>query len=159
MTSTALAVPAQSKPKRVDIRGRLRAALDKMVWEGLPYDEAARECDFTVSAMRKALQRPHILAYLRNEREVLRASIAPRNIHRLVEIRDAADNMPAVQAIKALEQLGEEQGSRSPANGAPGVTIRIITVQANERQPVTIDADTALTLPNPAHESDRGEKL
>jgi hypothetical protein len=33
--------------------------------------------------------------------------VAPKNIHRLRQIRDAADNMPAVNAIKVLEQIGD----------------------------------------------------
>lgn len=127
-------VAIAERPKQVDTRvnrvqGRLKAALDKMVWEGLRYDEAARELKFTVSAMRKALSRPHVLAYINAEKQVLRASVSPKNIHRLVEIRDAADNMPAVNAIKLLEELGDDHSQRgSGASASPGVTIRVVTV-------------------------------
>jgi hypothetical protein len=124
MPTTALANP--DKPKRLEVRGKLRQSLDAMVWEGMTYLEAAKSYGFSSSSMRKALSRPHVLAYLRAEREVLRASASPRNIHRLIAIRDAADNMPAVNAIKALEQIGDDPASSSAAqHRAPGVVIVI----------------------------------
>lgn len=118
-----------AKPKRLEVRGRLRAALDKMVWEGAELVDACRAVEFSPSAMRKALCRPHVLAYVNKERQVLRASIAPKNIHRLREIRDADNNMPAVNAIKVLEQLGEDQSAREAGvSASPGVTIRIVNI-------------------------------
>jgi hypothetical protein len=127
--STERAAVAPDKPVRI-VQGKLRAALDAMVWEGLEWDAAAQSVEYAKQSMRKSLQRSEVLAYLRHEREVLRASIAPRNIHRLREIRDADNNMPAVNAIKVLEQLGDEQQSRggSGASASPGVTIRVVNV-------------------------------
>lgn len=98
-----------------------------MVWDGLEYNEAAKQFNFQVRSMRDALARPHVQAYLRAERQVLRESLSPRNIHRLREIRDAANNMPAVQAIRTLEQMSEDQPmAGSAASHSPGITIRII---------------------------------
>ena len=100
-----------------------------MVWEGMPYDQAARTVNLHVRSMRRALGYPHVIAYLNRERQVLRTSVTPRNIHRLVEIRDAENNMPAVNAIKVLEQLGEEHGpGGSGSTPSAGVTIRVVTV-------------------------------
>jgi len=60
---------------------------------------------------------------------VLRSGERPKNIHRLCEIRDAADNMPAVNAIKALEQIDAEAiGRPNAAAQTPGVVVRIINV-------------------------------
>lgn len=130
MTDLAIALrqssPPADKPKRMEVRGKLRQSLDAMVWEGMTYDEAARSVGFTVASMRKALQRPHVLAYIRAEREVLRASASPKNIHRLIAIRDAADNMPAVNAIKALEQIADDPTISSAVRHAPGVVIQIV---------------------------------
>ena len=139
MSESANDMPSTSLPVRDDnpvsprdtrtlrIQGKLKAALDKMVWEGLEYADAAKEVKFSVASMRKAFSRPHVLAYVRAERQVLRESLSPRNIHRLREIRDAADNMPAIQAIRTLEQLGDEtHAAASGATHSPGITIRII---------------------------------
>lgn len=74
-----------------------------------------------------AFRKPHIKAAYLAELEVLRTSERARNIQRLHEIRDAADNMPAVQAIKALMQLDDE-GQRPGGGGlasAPGLTVVI----------------------------------
>ena len=114
------------------IGGRLKLALDLMVWGNgerryLPDNEAAAIAGLNVISIRNALHKPHVLAYYKQQREVLRARESPANIHRLCEIRDAADNMPAVNAIRALEQLGDEQTNK-PSIATPGVVIRIVNV-------------------------------
>src|SRR6516162_1987685 len=63
---------------------------------------------------------------------------APR-IHRLCEIRDAENNMPAVNAIKALELIGDEQINR-PNIPTPGISIRIVQVSS---PPAPIDIKAA----------------
>jgi hypothetical protein len=128
MSDTAIALKSTDKvEKRMEIRGKLRQAVDAMVWDGLEWNEAAKQFNFDVRAMRNALARPHVVAYLRSERQVLRESLSPRNIHRLREIRDAADNMPAIQAIRTLEQMGDDtMHGNGAVTHSPGLTIRII---------------------------------
>lgn len=134
MPSNSVAPTNQDdKTKRIQIRGKLLASLNAMVWDGQEWMDAARAHNYDVRSMRKSLALPHVQAYLRSERQVLRESLSPRNIHRLREIRDAADNMPAIQAIRTLEQLGDEQ--HNPASGvthSPGVTIRIVNVTKSD---------------------------
>lgn len=137
MSETAIRHPEIDKPKRLQIRGKLKATLDAMVWDGLEWQEAAKTHNFHVVSMRKAMGSPHVQAYIRAERQVLRESLSPRNIHRLREIRDAADNMPAIQAIRTLEQMSDEQShGQSGASVSPGITIRIINQAPT---PPTID--------------------
>ena len=50
------------------------------------------------------------------------------NIHRLCEIRDAADNMPAVNAVKALEQMDAKAIARPVGQQTPGIVLRILNV-------------------------------
>jgi len=69
---------------------------------------------------------------------VLRTSEEPRSIHRLAQIREAANNMPAVVAAKHLLELEQTNTSNSNAT-SPGVTIRIVN-------------QTALVTPAPASE-------
>lgn len=98
-----------------------------MVWDGKPFNEAAKEVGLTSRAMRLALQKPHVLAAVKRETQVLIESEGPRNIHRLVKIRDAAENMPAVQAIDRLMRAPDTvHGGQSAASSSPGITIRII---------------------------------
>ena len=130
-----------------------------MVWgDGerryLPDNEAAAIAGLNVLSIRNALQRPHVLAYYKQQREVLRSRESPANIHRLCEIRDAADNLPAVNAIRALESLGEGAALQFAEAPTPGVIIRVLVPQPapivpqpaqpidiTPRQPQIIDAE------------------
>lgn len=131
----------EQKPanKRLQIRGKLLHALDAMIWDGLEMVEAARNFKISAVAMRKALAKPHVQAYLRSERQVLRESLSPRNIHRLREIRDAANNMPAVQAIRTLEGMSDDHSAGgSGASASPGITIRIINQAPQQATQVNV---------------------
>lgn len=136
-TSIALpAIPQRNTATRVDIRAKdgkrktisrkCKAALDAMIWEGLPFNEAAQKHGFDVASMRKALERPHVMKYLREQKQVFRASVSARNIHVLAEIRDQAGNgMARIAAVKVLEQVDEDTERKSAAR-TPGVVIQII---------------------------------
>ena len=137
MPSTDTAIDSIARPDRIDrLTPKVRKAIQLMVWEGKHLDQAATEVGLTTRAMRLAVEKPVVLAALKREKQVLRESVSARNIHRLREIRDAADNMPAIQAIRALEQLGEETHAASGLTHSPGITIRIINAQP---APTTID--------------------
>ncbi len=118
-----------------------------MVWDGLPRSEAAIKAGLTEHGLYKALRKPPVKAALLREMEVLRLSERPRNIKRLTEIRDAADNMPAVNAIKMLEDMGTDQQAKSNASvSLPGLTIQIINAPGLEAARVaTGTIDTQLT--------------
>ena len=114
------------------IGGRLKQALDLMVWGNgerryLPDNEAAAIAGLNVVSIRNALHKPHVLAYYKHQREVLRSRESAANIHRLCEIRDAADNMPAVNAIRALEGMDEAGLMRRATDPTPGICIRIVS--------------------------------
>ena len=122
-TSRQLARREASAPGRVT--GKLRVACDAMVYDGLPLDEAAKAADLPTRRLRLALAKPHVLQYLRREREVLRASVSGSNILELDRIKRSSRNDNArVNAIKTLEQLGDEQ--QTTANRAsPGLVVVI----------------------------------
>lgn len=148
---------AIGKSKAGGVSGRLKAALDDMTWNGTPWDEAARKANLTVRAMRLALQRPHVLKYLRAQRGVLLAQASAQNFHRLEALRDQDENKnAAVAAARTLEGLANEAlgartgitigGSGSAGyvidltEPTPGVCIQIIERPKQEQQPgVTID--------------------
>ena len=124
---------ARNKTPPPRITKRIREAIDVMVERGLDYQHAAAEANLTTRHMRMQLSKPHVAAYYRDQCQVFRASTSARNIHRLCEIRDAENNMPAVNAIKALEMLGDEQ-TNTKQTTSPGVTIRIVNVTATPAQ-------------------------
>jgi hypothetical protein len=125
-TRQAKAVAGRSKP--LAVTGKLKRAIDFMVWEGskTDYASAAKHAGMTAFSVRSALEKPHVKAYYMAQVDVLRTSERARNIHRLVEIRDSADNMPAVNAIKEINRVDETQSGVSVQQRAPGVVIQII---------------------------------
>src|SRR5258708_3614268 len=102
------APPAKREHGNTRIPRNIAAAIDVMIETGKPWDEAATQSNVTVRTMRLALQRPHVIAYLKARREVFRVNASAGNIHRLLKLADQEDNKAAaVSAIKAIEQIGE----------------------------------------------------
>jgi hypothetical protein len=135
-TTTAPARRENSKPGKVT--GRLKRALDHIVYDCMTDNEAAVKTGMHVNAIRLALKRPHVRAYCREQRDVLLEREMARNIHRAVEIRDKADNMPAVQAIKLLKDWNTDDmpaGSRGSVS-VPGLVVQIVMPSGG----ATIDA-------------------
>ena len=66
--ANALARTIRSSPQKVT--GRLKDALDAMIWEGLTDNEAAVKFSITVQAIRTALKRKHCRDYIREQRDL-----------------------------------------------------------------------------------------
>ena len=127
---------AKRKPPR--LTPAIARAIDIMVWDGKPYNKAAQEVGITSRAMRLALGKPHVLAAMKAELQVLRSSEGARNFHTLRQVRDQKKNqMARVQAVHALERLSDEQ--TSPGKQAlPGLVVQI-----------NVGTDARLTQPAP----------
>lgn len=149
MSDTALAIADQPTPRQIGRReaskpakvtGRLKRALDLMVWDAKRDNEAAVETGITISAIRIALKQPHVRAYYREQIEVLRGRESARNIHRAIEIRDAANNMPAIHAIRYLD--GEDAENARQLNAmhrSPGLTVVVVQGAAEVRNAPVLD--------------------
>src|SRR6516162_9782063 len=129
---------ARNKTPPPRITKRVKDAVDAIVERGLPYDQAAAQVGLSTYALRLALGKPHVAAYLQAQLKVLRGARSPRNFHRLCEIADADNNMPAVNAIKALEGLDDEQTDTKQTT-SPGVTIRIVNVATQRQHELTVN--------------------
>lgn len=115
---------ATVRNERRRVTGRVKQALDAMVYEGKRFDEAAQQAGLTVRTMRYALERPHCLTYLREQKQVFRASVSAQNIHKLAELRDTSGNaMAQLGAIKVLEQIDSDPQSQSGGIRSPGFMI------------------------------------
>ncbi len=127
----AQTIAKRDTDKRRRISGKLKIALDYMTWgdetgRPLPFDEAARKANLTVRAMRLALERQHVRAYLRQARDVFRASISSRVISRLDELAHQDVNRnAAVASCRAILQLEEEAEGRPQhqQHRAPGFIV------------------------------------
>jgi len=121
------AIQAETASKPGKVTGKLAIAIDLMIEDGISWDKAALQAGLTVRSMRLALERPHVIKHLKQRRDVFRTSVCASNIHRLAKIRDAAENMPAVNAIKELERLGEDNRVGSGSGMVPpGITIVVV---------------------------------
>ena len=106
---------AGKSPKN-SIGGRLKAALDDMVWNGTKWDEAAWKANLTVRSMRMSMQKAHVLRYIRAQRGVLLAQSSAQTFHRLSELRDQDENRnAAVAAARTLEAMTNEAFGGQPA--------------------------------------------
>lgn len=121
------AAAGRSQPNKVT--GRLKQALDLMVWHNLTDNEAAVKAKLTVTAIRLALRRPHVRAYFREQSDVLREREGPRGIHTLIQVRDQLGNQNArVAAVREMRQANEDAPASRGSQSQPGLTIVINTV-------------------------------
>jgi hypothetical protein len=144
--ATALQTNSQTKnapDKRERITGRLRHALDLMVWgdqngRPLPYDEAARSVNITTRSMRKSLERTATRLYLREQREVFRACLTAKSLWRLDQLSIQDENRnAAVAALRVIEGQDEAQ-ARSLNAESPHMTIQVVNVVAATPEPAPV---------------------
>jgi hypothetical protein len=124
-------LPQPASGPRARVQGKLAQAIDLIVFDGLPMDVAAKQSGLTTYTVRQAFGRTHVIAHLKRRREVFRASVCGANVHRLAEIRDAANNIPAVQAIGMLERMDLEPAATRATQATPGL---VIVVQGGVKQ-------------------------
>ena len=108
----------------------MKIALDLIIHQGLDWEVAATQAKLQVRTMRLAMRRPHVLAYLKAERQVVLASVVAQNPRRLQQLRDQDENRAAaVRAASVLEAMDENAMQRGSGGGvahAPGLVIQII---------------------------------
>jgi hypothetical protein len=138
---TALSTTTGEKSRAKQVTARLKVAMDAMAHEGLQMDEAAKRAELTTSAVRKALTRPHVLAYLAEQRKIVRAAEEPRTFKRMVSILHSDRNLAASVAAGRVLMNAPDDG---PAYGAgvaqkPGIVIVIQNAPTDMPLGPTID--------------------
>lgn len=137
-------VAVQGRSGRLKVTGKLRTAVMLMVWEGLERKEAAATAGLTDHAVKVAFSKPHVKAFYLGQCEVLRTSGRARNIHTLNAVRDQPRNqMARVQAVKALEQLGDDEPETRARQSLPGMTVVVVLGNADGSQARVIDHDAS----------------
>src|SRR5664280_1878224 len=95
-TRQAIEAKGRTAPGRVT--GKLRIAIERMVWYGDKRAAAAAFAGLTDHGLRSALRKGHVLGFLRSELALLKENERPRNVHRLAELREQDDNRNAAVA-------------------------------------------------------------
>lgn len=125
---TRQAIAAKERSGKLTVTGKLKVALDEMLFKGSCRADAATFAGMTDHGLREAMKKPHVKAYYSSGLEILRTSERARNIFALAKVRDSSDNgMAIVSAAKALEQLADAAPPAGVGDrNRPGVVITII---------------------------------
>lgn len=143
---TRQAAAIEGRSRRGAVTGKLKAALDLMVWDNLKRKDAAEQAGLADASLRFAFRKPHVMAYYRAELAALRENIRARNIHRLDGIADDSKNdMARVAALKALETITDQAEEKAPRGALtlPGLQIVIVQQPGGSAVPPRIVGHTA----------------
>jgi hypothetical protein len=133
-TSSAPTPPAKQQ-RSSQLRGKLKAAIEAMVWDGLPRKDAAAKAGMTEHGLYKALRKPPVKAAYLAELDVLRTSERARSVFRLTELRDQHDNkMVAFNAAKELAGSAHEAQNGAQTQALPGL---VVVINAPSGTPLT----------------------
>lgn len=144
---------AQTRSDRGRVTRKLKDCLDLVVFEGLDPYEAAAKLGMTARAMRLALNRRPVVAYLRAQREVFRTTASAQNIHRAIKLRDTSGNaMAQLGAMKFIEGIDDERQSAASRMQSPGFVIVVQAQAAAPARSVDTNADNIRMI---EHEQDQ----
>jgi hypothetical protein len=126
---TRQAVAIEGRSRRGAVTGKLKTALDLMVWDNFKRKDAAEKAGLADSSLRFAFRKPHVMAYYHAGLKALRDNLRARNVHRLDTIADDSKNdMARVAAVKALEVIADQADEKQRPGTAmlPGLQIVIV---------------------------------
>jgi len=105
----------------------------------LPFTHVFQKLGIPERTAYRWMRDPAVLAAIKGEERVLRSSARTGNILALQRIRDSSDNaLAVVQAVKALEQLADqEQGTTAPGQSRGYV----IVINAPSSAGTAVDAN------------------
>jgi hypothetical protein len=140
---TRQATAIEGRSRRGAVTGKLKTALDLMVWDNLKRKDAAAKAGLADSSLRFAFRKTHVMAYYHAELKALRDNLRAHNVHRLDKIADDSKNdMARVAAVKALEIIIEQADEHTGRGAATMPGLQIIIVQPapvpREINPTTI---------------------
>lgn len=132
----------RKQEKEIILTPRNKAAVELMVFEGLMRSEAAAAVGLTDHALRTALNKPHVLAYLNAQMEVLRTSGRPRALHTMIELLESKNDSTKFKAAEYLDgmnrsshQVGATQVNvqvNNTVNVTPGYVIDLTPESSDE---------------------------
>lgn len=126
---TRQAIAAKDRSSPLKVTGRLRHAVELMIWQGHSRDEAAAAAGLKPKSLYNAFRKHHVRAFFRAELGALRESAHAKNFHHLEKIAaESANDMARVSAIKTMSAIAEseEHASTGGRITQPGMTILIV---------------------------------
>jgi hypothetical protein len=92
---TRQAIEAKDRSQRMRVTGKLKVAIEAMIWEGVPRADAAAKAGMADSSLRFALRKPHVLAHHNAELASLRTSLPATSTASTTSATRAATTWPA----------------------------------------------------------------
>lgn len=140
------------------INPKVAAAIKAVIHDGETLQAAAEANGITTHKLRSAFDKPHVLKFVRAERNVRLEGIRLSSLNELERIR-RGEGMAAIAAIKFMEEMAGERGKAldpDKRDATPGVTIVIQsaashTIEEQHVTPLTIEGETAADSPESAH--------
>lgn len=141
----------RAKAPRIErISGRVKVAIDAMVYEALPRSKAAKRAGLSEHGLYKALRKPPVLAYMNSQMGMIRTSAASRTIAKAEKLMDEAES-EHVQAdmtkwLAGLEGIAPTQrieNTHIHRNAQPGLTINFISGSLPGDDALLIDSQRA----------------
>jgi predicted DNA-binding protein (UPF0251 family) len=136
----------KKQKKEIVLTPKNREAIEAMVYEGLKRSDAAERVGLTDHALRTALTKPHVLAYLNQCMEVLRTGLRPRALHTMGELLETKNESVKFKAAEYLDGLNR---------GSHTVGATQVNVQVNNHQTVNVTPGYAIDL-RPDHRDQIG---
>lgn len=115
------AAAVRKQNKQIEISPKVKLAIDLMVFEGMKRDEAAESVGLAIISLRQAMLKPHNLAYLNEQMEVLRTSARPRALRKMTDLLEAKTERIQFEAAKYLDGMDRP----SHAVGATQVNVQV----------------------------------
>jgi hypothetical protein len=112
-----------------------------MIHEKVDFVTAARANGLQPDTMRRWLNRPELVSFLRRESAAFCQAICAGNLHALRAIRDepGGNAVAKVNSVKLLEDLNERASMRrSGDTPGPGITIRVLNVVQDAKQAIDV---------------------
>lgn len=146
------AATIRKQKKEIKLTPRIKKAIELMVYEGWKRPEAAELVDLSDHAVRAALTKPHVLAYLNQCQDVLRTSLRPRALHTMGELLDAKTDTIKFKAAEYLDgmnrgghTMGAQQINVNVQNNVsvetPGYVIKLARKDTKQIDHLATDAD------------------
>jgi hypothetical protein len=161
--------PHAHRPKTVRISRNIRRAIDFMVYEGGNRAQGASAALITDDAVRKALKKPEVLAYMNTQIDLIRTSAAAKSIARIDVLAGGAESehvkLGANELLLKLDGKGPIERSQHQhihQHSIPGLqiiysrdwtepeTALLIDGQAVEVESAKSDNGLPIPVPHPA---------
>jgi hypothetical protein len=116
-------LPADLERDAIGVSGKIRIAIEAIAFEGCDRREAAQRAGLDLHSLRTMLSQSRYLKALERALQVRRTLERPRNLQRLIELRDQDRHLPtALAATRTLEGEGERGGA-----GPGSVTVNVMS--------------------------------